>query len=386
MVRVLGIDPGTRSFDVCGLDDGKVYFEEVIDTIKLVEGPESMMQAIEEAYPFDLITGPSGYGVQVTYLKEIDNPGEFMRTILLLLRKDDYEAALARRDLGIMVYAAMIKLEIEMKRRGLPVCYIPGVIQLPTVPLHRKVNKIDMGTVDKACAAVLGIHDQADRLKIPYSETSFILIESGFGYNAVIGVEEGRIVDGIGGTTGGPGFLTIGGMDAELAAIVGRWEKADIFTGGGVSISGRGSLEEIGDHLDEEGCRVAWNTIIEGVEKGVASMTVSTSEPREILLSGRWARTVRLREELTRRLSRFGPVRRVGWLEGATMVKEAAQGYVMVADGLAGGKYAELIEWMKIKEAKGTALDYIYHPKGRGVLKELAPWFRSSTQRNAQSS
>jgi predicted butyrate kinase (DUF1464 family) len=45
------------------------------------------------------------------------------------------------------------------------------------------------------------------------------------------------------------------------------------------------------------------------------------------------------------------------------MVKETAQGYALVADGLAGGKYKELVEWMKIKEAKGTALDYIYHPK-----------------------
>ena len=377
MVRVLGIDPGTKSFDICGLDDGDVYFERVIDTPLLVEGPEPMMQAIEEAGPLDLITGPSGYGVEVTYLRDINNPGEFMRAILLLLRKDDYEASLARRDLGIMVYAAMIKLEIEMKKRGLPVCYIPGVIQLPTVPSYRKVNKIDMGTVDKACAAVLGIQDQAKRLNFPYSETSFILIESGFGYNAVMGVEQGRIVDGIGGTTGGPGFLTIGSMDAELAAIVGRWEKADIFSGGGVSVSGRSSLEEIGDHKDEAGSQMAWEAIIEGVEKGVASMTVSVSKPREILLSGRWARTTRLRAELAKRLSRFGHVRSVGWLEGATAVKEAAQGYAMVADGLTGGKFAELIEWMKVREAKGTALDYIYHPKGRDLLQELAPWFKS---------
>ncbi len=377
MVRVLGIDPGTRSFDVCGLDDGNVYFERVIDTPRLVDGPEPMMQAVEEAGPFDLITGPSGYGVEVTYLRDVDNPGEFMRTILLLLRKDDYEASLARRDLGIMVYAAMIKLEIEMKRRGLPVCYIPGVIQLPTVPSYRKVNKIDMGTVDKACAAVLAVQDQAERFDVPYSETSFILVESGFGYNAVIGVESGRIVDGIGGTTGGMGFLTIGAMDAELAAIVGRWEKADIFTGGAVSVSGRGSLEEIGDHWYEANSRMAWEAVLEGVEKGVASMMVSVTKPREILLSGRWARTERLREELTERLSKFGSVRSVGWLEGTTSVKEAAQGYAMVADGLVNGKYADLTEWMKIKEARGTALDYIYHPKGRGLLEVLAPWFKS---------
>ncbi len=377
MARVLGIDPGTKSFDICGLEDGEVYFEQVIDTPRLVDGPEPMMQAIEEAGPLNLITGPSGYGVEITYLEKIGNPGEFMRAILLLLKKDDYDASLARRDLGIMVYAAMIKLEIEMKSRKLPVCYIPGVIQLPTVPLHRKTNKIDMGTVDKACATVLGIQDQADRLGIPYSEASFILLESGFGYNAVIGVEEGKIVDGIGGTTGGPGFLTIGAMDAELAAIVGRWEKSDIFTGGGSSVSGRNSLEEIGDHRDEERSNVAWEAIIEGVEKSVASMTVSVPKPREILLSGRWARMKRLKEELINRLSRYGQVRSVGWLRDATSVKEAAQGYAMVADGLIGGKYGRLIDWMKMKEAKGTALDYIHHPKGKRLLEELAPWYKS---------
>jgi len=300
-----------------------------------------------------------------------------MRAILLLLRKDDYEASLARRDLGIMVYAAMIKLEIEMKKNRLPVCYVPGVIQLPTVPAYRKVNKIDMGTVDKACAAVLGIQDQADRLEIPYSETSFILIESGFGYNAVMGVEKGRIVDGIGGTTGGPGFLTIGAVDAELAAIVGRWEKSDIFTGGGISVSGKNSLEEIGDHRNEKSSNMAWEAIIEGVEKSVASITVSVPKPREILLSGRWARTAKLKADLLNRLSRYGQVRSVGWLRGVTSVKEAAQGYAMVADGLVGGKYGKLIDWMKFREARGTALDYIHHPKGKRLLEDLAPWYKS---------
>lgn len=378
MARVLGIDPGTMSFDVCGLEEGKVYFERVIDTSRLVEGPEPMMEAIEEAGPLDLIVGPSGYGVEVTYLRDIDNPGEFMRAVLLLLRKDDYAAALGRHDVGIMVYAAMIGLEIEAKKRGLPICYVPGVIQLPTVALHRKANRIDMGTVDKACAAILGVQDQATRLRTAYSEVSFILVESGFGYNAVIGVQEGRIVDGIGGTMGGPGYLAMGGMDTELAPLVGRWEKADIFAGGAASMTGLASLEEIGDRQDEPKYKMAWEAVLEGVEKGVASMTVSVPHPLEILLSGRWARTERLRLELAERLSRYGPVRSVGWLEGAKKVKEAAQGYAMVADGLCAGPYSGLVGWMRIREARGTALDYIYHPKGKDLLNELAPWFKSS--------
>lgn len=379
MVRATGIDPGTRSFDVCSLDEGKVYYEAVIDTPQLAEKPQLMLDALSRAQPVDLIVGPSGYGVEVTSLRDVENPGEFMRAVLLLLRREDYEAALGRRELGIMVYSAMIKLEMEMKLLGLPVCYIPAVIQLSTVPGYRKINKLDMGTVDKMCAVVLGVYDQSRRLGIPYSDVSFIQIESGFGYNAVIGVEGGRIVDGIGGTTGGPGFLSMGSMDVELAATVGHWEKADIFTGGGVSIAGRASLEEIAEHLDQEPCADAWNAIVEGVEKSVASMSVSVRKPREVLLSGRWARVPMLREELEQRLSRYAPVRNVGWLAGAQAVKEAAQGYAMVADGLAGGQFAALVRWMGIERARGTALDHILHPKGRDLRRQLAPWFREQS-------
>ena len=56
-------------------------------------------------------------------------------------------------------------------------------------------------------------------------------------------------------------------------------------------------------------------------------------------------------------------MRSVGFLDGAATTKETAQGYAMVADGLAGGTFKELIAWMKINEAHGTAMDYISHPK-----------------------
>ncbi|GAH98933.1 unnamed protein product, partial [marine sediment metagenome] len=124
---------------------------------------------------------------------------------------------------------------------------------------HRKINKLDMGTVDKMCIGVLGVYDQAKKLNIPYSEVSFILVEMGFGYNAVLGISEGKIVDGIGGTTGGIGFLTAGGMDAELMQLVGNWEKVDIFTGGGISVSGKLSPEELIECSDaDKRCEVAW--------------------------------------------------------------------------------------------------------------------------------
>ncbi len=367
-MKVLGIDPGTKSFDLCGLENGEVYFEEILDTSEVAKKPELLIEATEKAMPLDLIAGPSGYGVELTYLRDlnIQTLKDWYLTYILLLKEEDLEAALKKGNIGIMVYSAMTETAMEMKRRDWPVCYIPGVIELPTVPAHRKINKLDMGTVDKMCIGVLGVYDQAKKLNIPYSEVSFILVEMGFGYNAVLGISEGKIVDGIGGTTGGIGFLTAGGMDAELMQLVGNWEKVDIFTGGGISVSGKLSPEELIECSDaDKRCEVAWGATIEGIVKGVASMMTTVPHPKEILISGRLTRVEKVKDELLKRLAKFAPVRRIGWLQGARRVKESAQGYAIVADGLAGGKFVELIEWMGIKNAKGTALDHIYHPKGK---------------------
>ncbi len=162
-MRVLGIDPGTKSFDLCGLENGEVYFEEILDTSEVAKKPELLIEAIEKAVPLDLITGPSGYGVELTYLRDLDiqTLKDWYLTYILLLKGEDLEAALKKGDIGIMVYSAMTETAMEMKRRDWPVCYIPGVIELPTVPTHRKINKLDMGTVDKMCIGVLGVYDQA---------------------------------------------------------------------------------------------------------------------------------------------------------------------------------------------------------------------------------
>lgn len=371
-VKVLGVDPGTFSFDICGLEGGKVFYEKVIPTIEIARDPNKLIKGLEEAGDVDLIVGPSGYGVKVTYLKDVKDPEAFALNDLLLVRREDVESALKRGDIGIMVYQAMVKATVEMKKRNMPVCFIPAVIHLPSVPWYRKINKIDMGTADKMCIAVLGVYDQSRRLKINYDKVSFILVEMGFGYNAVIGVDGGKIVDGIGGTVGHMGFLTAGGLDAELVQLVGRWEKSDIFTGGASSVANVRSPEELVEKAPiDENCGAALEAMIEGVEKMVASMKVSVRKPKEILLSGRLTRIKEIREMVVKRLSYYGEVRQIGWLEGAKSVKEAAQGYAMVADGLAGGTFRNLVEWMEIPQASGTSLDYIVHSKKNDITLKL---------------
>ena len=44
----------------------------------------------------------------------------------------------------------------------------------------------------------------------------------------------------------------------------------------------------------------------------------------------------------------------------AAVAKQAAQGAALLADGLAGGSSAALVEALGIREAHGTVLDHLY--------------------------
>ena len=169
------------------------------------------------------------------------------------------------------------------------------------------------------------------------------------------------MVDGLGGTVGGPGYYSLGSMDGELAYLQGGFHKELLFTGGVAYMVGQPELspEDFADLAERDGrARMAWEALMEGVVKSVAAEMVVVPRPREILLSGRLCRTEKIRQELARRLSSFGAVRRV---EGfASVAKEAAQGASLIADGLAGGQYEELVEVMEIRGARGTVLDHLY--------------------------
>ena len=121
-----------------------------------------------------------------------------------------------------------------LKASGLPVCLAPGVLQLTTVPEHRKANRIDMGTADKLCAVALAVWDQARRLGVPYYETSFVSVEVGGAFTAVVAVERGAIIDGSGGTCGAMGFRALGAMDGELAYLLRAFSK-DVLASGGAA-------------------------------------------------------------------------------------------------------------------------------------------------------
>ena len=189
--RVAGIDPGTVSFEVCGLDGGQPILEASFATAELGADPAPLVDALRAHAPFDLVLGPAGYGLPLVPAAAI---GERELALMVLKRAGDPEG---RAGIG-----GMRSIVRALIAAGIPLVFGPGAIHLPTVPDHRKWNRIDLGTADKVASAALGIADQAERLGIPYAETRFVLLELGGGFSAALAVAAGQIVDGFGGSAG----------------------------------------------------------------------------------------------------------------------------------------------------------------------------------------
>ncbi len=348
MPRVLGVDPGTVSLDLCGLGDDGIFLDAVIPTAGagLVD---SALAAIEAAAPVDLILGPAGYGLPLLPIEQV---GE--RELRLAFLPD-----VARGDAlrGIEGLRALVR---RLAAAGLPVVFPPGVVHLPTVPVQRKANRIDMGTADKVCVAALAILDQATRLGGVPGDTAFILVELGGAFTAVLAVAGGAIVNGLGGSSGPPGYLGAGALDGEVACLLGQVGKRVVFSGGAAWAAGTPDVppEELAAREDPP-ARAARAGLVEGVLRAVAGELVLVPDAREILLSGRLTRVPGWRAALEGALAALGrPVRLVERL--APRSKEAAQGAAVLANGLAGGRYAPIVEALRLREAAGTALDHLY--------------------------
>ncbi|MEE4274931.1 MAG: DUF1464 family protein [Thermoleophilia bacterium] len=373
MSRVLGIDPGTVSFDVCGRDGEEVFLDATMATPEVGADPMGLVDLLRGAGPVELIVGPSGYGLPWVHAADV-GPEEL--DLLLLAGGEDGPRGSIVRGMG--------RLLLALRDSGLPVCFAPGVVHLPTVPDHRKVNRIDMGTADKLCAVALGVWDQARRLAVSYDETSLLYVELGGAFTAVVAVEGGAVVDGSGGTCGAMGYRALGAMDGELAFLLGGFAKDTLASGGMAWVAGRpdAAAEEVVAAAAEDGrAAAALDAFLEDLVKQVAGHVAVTGEPREIVLSGRLARVPALRDAVAGRLERFAPVPASGGF--AEHAGEAAQGAALIAQGLLGGGAEEaLVDALHLREARGSALDHLYiaeadalrrrHPQSRRVSSPVA--------------
>ena len=348
MPRVLGIDPGTITLDICGLEDGRVFLDRSFPTADALADPRRVVDLLEAAAPLDLVAGPSGYGLPLIRTESLTEAD-----LRLAFLPDPSRSG------GILGLRALMR---ALTRSSVPIVLTPGVVHLPTVPVHRKMNRVDMGTADKVCAAALGMHDQMSRRACDPRDVSFILLELGGAFSAAIALESGRIVDGLGGSSGPLGLRAAGALDGEVACLAGSVTKQHLFGGGVATIAGTpdADAEQLAAASSARS-RMAWDGYLESAVKAVVTLTVSAPAAREVILSGRVARIERVYDELARRIRAALPGATIHTLVGfGGAAKQGAQGAAVIADGLAGGRFAAIVDALGIRDASGTVLDHLY--------------------------
>ncbi|MEM2727279.1 MAG: DUF1464 family protein [Archaeoglobaceae archaeon] len=336
MVNVVGVDAGTKSYEIFAIKNGE-FLAESFESELVRENPLALVEAIK-SYEADIYAGLSGYGIPIKNFSQLTDKDLFLMTLNLD----------AERSIGLRSVIEAIR------KSGLNFYTIPGVIHLPTVPEWRKFNKIDMGTSDKLCSAVLAVLQLSEEIEI--EKQNFILAEIGYGFSSFIAVKNGKIVDGVGGTSGFPGYSSLGSIDAELAYLLGSFPKKLIFTGG------------IKSFVEEHGGN-ALDLLAEFVLKGLKVVEVSIGKADLCMLSGKFAKDL---EKV------IGDYYETEILKGFGIGKQSAQGAGVIANAIAGGEFKPLVKQMEIFSASGTVLDHLSAGLKTKVLEKLSLYFRGN--------
>ena len=371
-MRVLGVDPGTKTFDVVVVEDGVVKAERSIETAEIAKNPSTLTNVIDSLEP-DIVVAPSGYGVPVTRGDEVYDPRRFAVEVLLLSTEDDIRRGVEAGEIGIWVYDALAKaVEHIVKRYREKAVFLPAVIHLQTVPWYRKINRVDMGTVDKLASTALAIYTYSVSQGIDIEKVNIVVAEMGFGYNAAISVEKGKIVDGVGGTAASIGTLTAGSMDLEIVSHVSSWDRWDVFHGGIFDYTNIYSLDEFAKAFEkgEEPLASLFRAFVEGVAKDIKRALVSTPKAEAVVLTGRHSKNPVVKRVLQEILKDIEVVYAKP-LKGASISKEAGQGYAVIGEGLFGGFFKDLVKHIEIERACGTAVDYIVHGKAKRFVERV---------------
>ena len=348
--------------DIFGFDDkdGSIIIDEAIPRDEITKSANLVLEKLREAQKrvgkIDAILGPSGYGMN---LKKAQQASEEEIAAATFVTEADIKRRL--RIVGLRELMLLLRGAVDLNTY-----FSQGIIHLVTVPKYRKVNKIDMGTSDKLLSVVLAAKDQVERLKISYEETSFILLEIGFAYTSAIAIKDGQVVDAMAGTAGFPSFLGMGFLDSEvayaLANVTDDFSKQLLFAGGVASFAGidiSKPLEEFVENAKSNPkIKEGYDLMLESIIKDVASL-LPTVKPKEIILSGRFTRIPEFMSDLKSELSDF--LSRVNFrvdlsvLQGrAAVTKQAAEGGAIFANGIAGGKFKQLVDAMRLRESEGT--------------------------------
>lgn len=332
-MRVAGTDPGTSSLDIVVLDDGQVHTERRWLPSELRADTSSVARFLESCGPLDLVAAPSGYGLPLVRVADLD---PLQERLISFVRPDDIERA--RGVEGLM------KTLRSLKHSSIPAVVLPGGIHLPTILAHRKTNRIDLGTPDKVCVAALALFQASCDLDGSLEQVNVLVVEIGSAFSGLLILAEGKIVDARSGSFGPIGLGGAGALDGEFAYAASPLSKDDLFAGG------------VGHQWQADSVIRLRESLIQQA----AALTALTKVDR-VVLQAHGVTDEAVRQQIERDLEQFAPVSPLRELPGATL-KHAAQGAAIIADGLAGGRFRELVAHLKIERASGSILDHLDHP------------------------
>jgi len=305
------------------LQDGAVLDQARLTPEALGETPDLLISTLRDWGPIDLVAGPSGYGVPLTDAHQVT---ETDIDLMSFVRPVD-----RGRETGVAGLRAWIR---QLIRSQVPTVFLPGVIHLPTVPAHRKLNTIDLGTPDKLCVAALALRFHGT----PSQDATFAVVEVGSAFTSILVVENGKLVDASSGTRGPIGMRCAGAWDGEVAYGLSPLTKDDLFRGG---VRDLGALGE--------------SAFVESLRKHLSALH-SVTNFETVYLSGAALVDPVIRRGCEDALKGIATPILLDSLPGV-WVKHAAQGAALVADGLVGGVNADLIDSLELRHASGTILD-----------------------------
>lgn len=313
----LGVDYGSGSWKTALLVEG---CPPALRSFPSSEAVQDFLREVEDRHHGLPIVLPSGFGIPLKRVQELD-------------KRDLFEMALRRE---ASAECGLSRFLMALRTSRLNAYCIPAVKLLPSVPIHRKVNRVDMGTSDKLCTAaffVNDLHERGGRLE----DLDFLVLEVGEAFRAIITVRGGKIVDGLGGTAGGMGPLCRGRIDGELTYLYDWGTKASVYHGGARDIEAR---------FSGYGHTAFW----EELERDLL-MLLHFHGLKSIFVAGR--RTQEVRERLGQRFHIETP-------KQADEGFEAAIGAAILANGIAGGQHAALVTHLGLRDVTDRALDWIY--------------------------
>ncbi len=340
----IGIDAGTSKWAISVLEEYKekgktktnFKFETTIPAKEVKSNVNALINLIEN-FNADCITLPSGYGLPLKHISELDDDDLFK---ISLKNKDEKES------IGIRKFLS------EAKKRKFNAYIIPSVKHLPTIENFKKVNVVDLGTSDKLCSAVYALS-----LSKNFKVENFILAEIGYGFNAFLKICDGKICDGIGGTIASSGFLAHGKIDKEII----NNRKVEKFSGGALSVIKQKVTPEefFKNYKKSENGNLAYNYFIDGLIKDISAL--SDSKISKIYLCGKISGFVEseIKGGMERKFGRIFEVKNIE-KTGKLNWSSASRGGAILANGINGGKFKNLTDRMEIKDAKGDIFDYVF--------------------------